>query len=216
MASDTSQDVYTGFWINWTGGSIAGSTLTLNNRDGAYLVAFLALLVRIAGNHFWKLLCYVAFHTFPIPKDATPKISWRQQRAVLRNSYSAMDAATRFGRIALGSKRRAERMPRGPFVLLTTALLNVIGFFIAGIFSSAVTRTESAVLLQPSNCGRWLDVSTAAATEWNTRTVIRSIDLLSVGRSAQPPGKFALSSNLRRSIEPIRVLQSLRGKNNRI
>ena len=177
MAS--SQDVYVGFWVNFTGGKIAGATLTLQSRDGAYLVAFLAMFVRIAGNHFWKLLCYLAFHT--LPQASRPSdVPWRQQRAVLRNSYSAMDAVVKFCRIAVASKRTARPTLIAPLLLAVTAILNVVGFILAGIFSSAVTRAQSSVLLRPAVCGNWLDAPPPVAKEWNQPTIIRSIDLVSV------------------------------------
>ena len=101
MAS--SDNVYQGFWINWNGGRAAGATLTTQN--GAYLVAFLAMLVRIAGNHFWRLLCYFVFHTFRNAKPGEER-PWRQQKAILRNSYSPMDAMLRF----IGMHSRIERV----------------------------------------------------------------------------------------------------------
>lgn len=50
----TTENVYTGFWINRTDGRIAGATLTLGSTNGVYLIAFLAIVVRIAGGHFWQ------------------------------------------------------------------------------------------------------------------------------------------------------------------
>ena len=90
---DTSEQVYTGFWTNWEQGRVVGSTLTL--RNGAYLVAFLALFVRIVGSHFWRLLCYAIFHYMPSRMDELDR-STTQQKAILRNSYSPLNSVIKF------------------------------------------------------------------------------------------------------------------------
>ena len=90
---NSSEQVYTGFWTNWTDGRVVGATLTL--RNGAYLVAFLALFVRIVGGHFWRLLCYIIFHYLAHQLD-DGEPSLKQQKAVLRNTYSPMTSSMRF------------------------------------------------------------------------------------------------------------------------
>ena len=59
MAKMSEALVYHGPWINFSKGTILGATLTISARDGAILVAFLALFVRFVGGHFWSILCFV-------------------------------------------------------------------------------------------------------------------------------------------------------------
>ena len=84
--------------------------------------------------------------------------------------------------IAIGvrsHKRQRSSMLR-PLSLAATAILNIVAFTVAAIFSSAVTRAESAVLLEPSTCGRWEDITLTNATQWNPPTIARSIELVAV------------------------------------
>ena len=176
MASN--QDVYVGFWINWTNGRIAGATLTLQN--GAYMVAFLAMFVRVTGNFAWKLLCYAAFHLLPAPHEGGEDTPRRQQQAVLRNSSSANDAVVKLGRIALRSRKTGRRSLYGPLSLSVSAAFNMVAFIAAGIFSSAVTRAQSDVLLKPSRCGSWLSARIPKPSDWDQATFVPSIDLASM------------------------------------
>lgn len=45
MSTNTS--IHVGFWTNWTEGSVSGSTLTLSNRNGAILIAALAIFIQV-------------------------------------------------------------------------------------------------------------------------------------------------------------------------
>ena len=150
--------VYLGTWINWTEGRIAGSTLTVSTQNGAYLVAFLALFVRVAGNHFWRILCYSAFQfrSTTEPQDGLH----HQLQAILRNNVSDFVALIDFAKTgrAWGLRPKAKNalFRAGIFGLL--AFLHIGAFAVAGIFSSRVTQTSSDVLLIPSsNCGTWPD-----------------------------------------------------------
>ena len=69
MSSDIA---YTGHWVRWADGPILGSTLTLNSRNGGFLVAFLALYVNFVGGQFWTILKFL-IHQWRVerrPKDA--------------------------------------------------------------------------------------------------------------------------------------------------
>ncbi len=56
MSSDIA---YTGHWVRWADGPVLGSTLTLTSRNGAFLVAFLALFVNFVGGQFWTILKFL-------------------------------------------------------------------------------------------------------------------------------------------------------------
>lgn len=42
--------IYTGFWINHSRSVLPGATLTLTDRDSAFLLALLAVVVTTAGH----------------------------------------------------------------------------------------------------------------------------------------------------------------------
>ena len=147
-----SQNVFLGSWTNYTDGSILGATLTLTSRSGAFLVAFLAIYVRVAGGHFWDLFCRVAFHLNATdkPKDGLH----HQHQAILRNNNSEPLALWQFLRTGWewrgnGTKRPISRS--SGFAI--AAIVNFALFTTAGIFSSRVTSTRSEVLLRSSTCG---------------------------------------------------------------
>lgn len=147
--------VYTGFWINWTSGRVAGSTLTLTSRDGAYLVAFLALFVRVAGNGFWGILRYAIFRSRsrPIARDELS----HQQQAILRNVTSDVNALCTFVKAGLSGRKKETKYPlRRSTWMVALAFANIAAFTIAGIFSSKVTAAKSEVLLRPVLCGNWV------------------------------------------------------------
>jgi hypothetical protein len=41
------QTIYTGVWTNWSKGAVVGSTITLSNRNGAVLIAALAIFIQV-------------------------------------------------------------------------------------------------------------------------------------------------------------------------
>lgn len=55
-----SAHIYRGPWINWSHGLIAGATVTLGEREGGLLTAFIATFVTIVGAELWKIICYIS------------------------------------------------------------------------------------------------------------------------------------------------------------
>lgn len=108
------------------------------------------VFVHIAGTSFWRLLCYSLFQLRSKPDPDISDGITAQQQAILRNSTSSMASVHGFVRII----RRTGNV-RKSLGLLSLALVNFIGFVLAGIFSSRVTSATSDVLLKPTNCGRW-------------------------------------------------------------
>ena len=143
--------IYTGLWTDWTHGRIQGWTLTLSSRSGAYLIAFLAIFVRLAGGQLWDILCYILFQTRSTrrPKDG---LFWQQQ-ALLANKPSDGRAMFRFSALALAWRRKAARPMWRTMPLILTAVVHFILFVLAGVFSSRVTQSHSNVLLRSLYCG---------------------------------------------------------------
>lgn len=159
----TQQTVYEGFWINWADGQIRGSTLTLNQRTAACLIAFLALYVTWTGTHFWQLLCWT---TFQLRSASHHSPQGDPIQTLLRNSESSTSAAITFGQAAWKWRKASQPdtlqhkpQPHGHqstvLWLQALAIMTMGCFFVAGVFSSRVTNTRSDVLLRPATCGYW-------------------------------------------------------------
>ena len=147
--------VYLGTWINWTDGRILGSTLTVTSRAGAYLIAFLALFVRIAGGHLWTIIAYLTFLYRSKAQDQD--IYYHQQQAVLRNTVTEMGAILGLVKIASAWRKDpdVQRPYRRAAPILMVAAFHVAAFLAAGIFSSKVTSARSEVLIRGPICGTW-------------------------------------------------------------
>lgn len=86
MSQTATSFVYTGPWINWSHGLVLGSTITLNQQDGALLTAFLGIFVTTAGAACWKLMSF-ALHqhrSLSVSQDGIH----HQQQVILRNTGS--------------------------------------------------------------------------------------------------------------------------------
>ena len=91
MSAVVGSYTYTGPWINWSRGAVSGSTITLTQRDGGLLTAFLGIFVTSSGATFWRILSF-AIHqcrTKEGPKDGIH----HQQQVILHNSSTATAAA---------------------------------------------------------------------------------------------------------------------------
>lgn len=149
----TEYPVYTGFWTNWAEGQTFGATLTLSARNGAYLVALLALFVRIAGGHLWSIIGFAVFRLRS--SSAVHDGLFLQHQAVLRNNSSDSGALWEFLRSAVYWRGRVNSPVPRSLGLAALAILNIAAFAIAGVFSSRAASTNSQVLLAPTTCGAW-------------------------------------------------------------
>ncbi len=147
--------VHTGTWINWTTGPILGATWTTSPQNGAYLVAFLALFVRVAGQHFWDIFCYTLFQLRSTARDEDGL--FHQQQAVLRNTATDTSAVWQFLTLGWYWQRRARRAWGRTLPLVVGGLLNILAFGAAGVFVSRVTNNGNEVLLREIACGLWPD-----------------------------------------------------------
>ena len=161
-------EIYTGTWNNWGNGFVRGATLTLTSSNGAYLVAFLALFVRISGGHFWELLCYTLFR---LRSTANPKDGLHHQhQAILRNTSSDAGALSQILIVAYAWRNRARKPFARSATYAVLAALNIATFAIAGIFSSRVATANSDVLLKSSLCGGFPRTNSTPLSDqdWNT------------------------------------------------
>jgi hypothetical protein len=98
-------DVYLGFWTNWSQDKVHGATVTLTQNNGGLLIAFVALFVGAAGKSFWKLLCF-ALHRLlsapTVPQDGL----YHQRQAILRNSETSLQGGCQLFKSMLAWKRK--------------------------------------------------------------------------------------------------------------
>lgn len=150
--SSVDSHVYHGVWINWTHGRIRGSTLTLSERDGGLLTAFLALFVAITGGQLWRILSFAIHHTRASrdPRDGFH----HQQQAVFRNATSPAGAAWTFAQMPVywWSTARRPLLRSLPWIILS--LIYTATFSVAGIFSSTVIKAAgNDTLIVSASCG---------------------------------------------------------------
>jgi NhaP-type Na+/H+ or K+/H+ antiporter len=102
--------VFEGLWIDHSHNIFLGATITLKDRDAAFLLALLALVVAAAGRSFWTIFSYIAHQSrcTDNPQDA----QFYQQQAILKNSASPLGAAWKFARLLAGeSMKDLEGLP---------------------------------------------------------------------------------------------------------
>jgi len=157
MPSESS--IYTGPWINHSRNIWLGATITLNDRDSAFLIALLTLVVTTAGQSFWRIVCFVThqIRTASHPHDAI----FHQQQAILKNQESPLSAAWKLSRTSF-TWRRHERTRWWQFwrsrslFLVLLAIILAGAFAVASIFSSQVTKAAGTeVLINSPDCGDW-------------------------------------------------------------
>jgi hypothetical protein len=144
--------IYVGFWINWSKGSTAGLTLTLTHRQGAYLTAFVAILVTYTGRCVWNIARFIIHQRLCTPPTAAKDAVYHQRQAILRNTDSGLAAAWRF--LQMSYAWRGNQVFRKIVVVLFFSSLLTLSAIAASILSSQVANsTGDEVLISSPNCG---------------------------------------------------------------
>ncbi|KAL8792003.1 MAG: hypothetical protein Q9195_005421 [Heterodermia aff. obscurata] len=152
MSQTLNIHLHTGPWVNWSHGRVLGSTVTLSERNGGLLTAFLATFVSVAGAACWSILSYV-LHQSRARQEFRDGLH-HQQQASFRNAGSAGAAAWQFAQLSWYWRKQPVRpLARNlPFNLL--ALVNMIVFALASVFSSEVTKAAgNEALVRSPQCG---------------------------------------------------------------
>lgn len=148
----TNQTVFVGSWTNWSKGPIAGSTLTLSNRNGAILIAILALFVQLIGGQSWSIICF-ATHQSRTTRRSKDGL-YHQQQTILRNSSSDAKTIWDLTKIAWFWRPYTVGSLRKSIGLIVLGAIHLVGFAAAGIFSSQLALPGNEVLLARNpNCG---------------------------------------------------------------
>lgn len=121
------EDIYKGFWINNSFGTIRGATLTIDRQAGGLIIAFLALFIAATTRSFWKIVRFLA-HTAGSVSSKQNGI-YHQKQAILRNQSLARDAVVDLVRLiyvwrdrAIGVKRQMTLLT---FVALAVSIASV-------------------------------------------------------------------------------------------
>ena len=154
MSATAGSYVYTGPWINWSRGAALGSTITLTQRDGGLLTAFLGIFVTSAGAAFWRILSFL-IHQCRIKEGPQDGIH-QQQQAILRNSGTPGAAAWQMTQLGWYWRKLSSSPVLRNLPLILLAACNMLLFAVAGVFSSEVTKAAgNETLVRSSNCGYW-------------------------------------------------------------
>lgn len=139
MSGTAGSSIYTGAWINWSQGSILGATITLSQRNGSLLTAFLGIFVTIAGTACWRILSFFV-HQHRAGHDWKDKeVLLHQQQVILRNSGNSTGTAWQTIRLAWDQRKLGKKHILKSSPLFFLALCITLLFAAAGVFSSAVT-----------------------------------------------------------------------------
>lgn len=154
MSITAGSSIYTGVWTNWSRGPVLGATITLTQRNGSLLTAFLGIFVTIAGGASWRILSFL-IHQHRAGHDWKDKDALHhQQQVILRNSDNSAVTAWQMIRFTWNKRKlgRKQILRNLPFVIL--ALCNTLLFAVAGVFSSSVTKAAGTeTLISSSHCG---------------------------------------------------------------
>ncbi len=174
MSQISASSIYHGPWINWSHGAALGATITLNQRDGGLLTAFLAIFVSVAGAACWKITSYT-IHQRRASQDYEDALH-HQQQAILCNNDGPAGALWDFIQLPWYWRNHAIRSFVRALPLALLALLNITVFGVAGIFSSDVTKAAgNETLIRSPHCG-YLNLTGDVDTIQNS-AAFNSIDL---------------------------------------
>ncbi|EMD67266.1 hypothetical protein COCSADRAFT_188049 [Bipolaris sorokiniana ND90Pr] len=146
------EDIYKGFWINRSLGTVRGATLTLDRQTGGLVIAFLALFIAATARSFWKI---TRFLVYAIESNLGKQDGvYHQRQAILRNQSLALNAVLDLCRLSYAWRDRAKRSQQRilPVILIASAIS--VGSVAAGLLSSRIlTNSNQEVLIAGRNCG---------------------------------------------------------------
>lgn len=166
MAGD---DVFLGRWTNWSRGPVFGSTLTMTQENGKYLIAFIAFFVAFVASRFWRICCFFLhrFHSTNHPSAAP----YHQRQAILRNSSSPESGLVFLLRLYWAWRQSHPKHLLALFSPALVAFIVLAGFSTAGVFSSQISSTVGNEVLLSSGARCGIMIGTSNITD--ALTVVR-------------------------------------------
>ncbi len=195
MSQQDGAHVFTGIWINWSRGNTRGSTLTLSDRDGGLLIAFLAIFVSAAGGALWRIISYIIHQSRA--KLAYQDGLHHQQQVIFRNASSPGSASWQLIQLLSHWWDNAKRPVLRIVPLAVLALINLVLFLLAGVFSAEVTKVAgNEILIRSPNCGEW-DISSATGpleqAAFRSKTILDTTSASTYARSCYGAAENPLS-----------------------
>lgn len=165
--SQAAAQIYTGVWINWSHGALLGSTLTLSASHGGLLTAFLAIFVSAAGTACWSVTSF-AVHQYRAKLEYQDALH-HQQQLIFRSNPPPGIAFWQFSQLIYYWQSLAKNPLRRTLPLAILALLNLVLFALAGVFSSEVAKAPgNEALIRSQNCGSMSLSNTSLMLEQST------------------------------------------------
>ena len=153
MSAAIGSYIYTGAWVNWSKGHVLGPTITLTQRNGSLLIAFMGIFVTVAGAACWRILCFI-IHQARAKEGAKSDALYHQQQAILRNSTTPGSAAWQVSQVAWSWKGIAKNPVIRNLPIILLAVLNMSLFGLAGVFSAEIAKAAgNETLIRSTNCG---------------------------------------------------------------
>jgi hypothetical protein len=137
------------------GNGILGATITLPPKHGDLLIAFCALFVHWTGLHVWNILAFILHQLWSSGKGLDA--FHHQRQLILRNAFGDTNALFKSFQLAFLSRKKVKSPFRRSLPLVALAVVHILAFAAAGVFSSRIASINSEVLLRPFNCGEYFD-----------------------------------------------------------
>ncbi|KAF2790202.1 hypothetical protein K505DRAFT_251716 [Melanomma pulvis-pyrius CBS 109.77] len=153
MWSEGCDVVRCGFWIDWSKGSVNGSTLTLPSQWALIMSGFLALFVKLVGGYLWETICFVIHQTKASLKSHDD--IHHQTQLILRNTEHESTFIWKLIKVGLAHKGARLEASRRSFLLVILALVHGLGIWAAGGLSSRFIAGSDEVQTISTTCG-WM------------------------------------------------------------
>ena len=150
-----SAHIHHGPWINWSHGLIGGATITIGDREGGLLTAFIATFVTIVGAELWKIICYISHQVRS--KHAPQDGLYHQQQVIFRTSPTPGGAAWLFLQQTWcwAGRARLSVLRTLPWAIFGAAYIGAIGLI--AVFSSEISKSPGpSRLIVSDDCGQWV------------------------------------------------------------
>lgn len=118
----------------------------------------------------WRIIAFIVHQqrTTKSPRDGLHY----QQQVILRNAATPGVASWQLTLLIPPWRKLSRRPFWGSIALIATSVVNLLGFFAAGILVAEVTRTTGTeVLVRGKNCGIWVPNATDSVTGFATETL---------------------------------------------
>jgi hypothetical protein len=143
--------VFLGVWTNWSRGKVLGSTLTMTQRNGALLVALVAIFITFVGGRLWRIFCFAIHHqkSAAEPRDGI----YHQRQAILKNADNATAGLISWYQLLKAWRKVGYQPYRRVLPIALFTILMAAGFTAASLLSSRIASAMGQEVLIRGSCG---------------------------------------------------------------